>query len=72
MSPIPPVSNGIKELFTKGGLKMFVDWLNDLFNADGRPKHLTDVDAPNDMEYFSTTTSKMTYKDSIGITHTYY
>lgn len=75
---MPLWSNGIRELLTKMGLKMLVDWFNDfntymtgLFNTDNswKPPWLTDSAAPNDSVYYSTTTSKLTYKDSGGTTH---
>lgn len=69
---IPPWSNGIKEILTKLGLKMLVDWFTDFTNADGRPKHLADADAPNDMVYFSTTANKMVYKSSNGTINNLY
>ena len=69
---IPTVSTGIMELFTKAGLKMFVDWLRDLTINDGRPRHIADADAQADMVYYSTTAGKMVYKDSSGIVHNLY
>lgn len=75
---MPQWSNGIREILTRLGLKMLTDWFNDfntymtgLFNTDNSytPPRLTDASAPNNAVYYSTTTNKLTYKDSNGTVH---
>lgn len=78
---MPLWNNAIREILTKLGLKPLVDWFNSfdnymsgLFNTDNslKPPWMADTSAPNDSMYYSTTTSKLTYKDSSGTVHALY
>jgi hypothetical protein len=50
-------------------------WFQDLTNAVNAaytPPSFSDTDAPNNSIYYSTTASKLSFKDSGGTSHTLY
>lgn len=49
-----------------------ISWWDSLFDVNDnsiKPVHLTDAAAKNDRVYYSTTASKMAYKDASGTVH---
>ena len=50
----------------------FQNWTASLFDTSTnalRPPHMADAVAPNDSVYYSTTASRLVYKDSLGAVH---
>ncbi len=78
----PKIPDGIRPILEKAGLialflwlaQDFTSWVSNWIWPDNsfKPPHLADSIANNDSMYYSTTASKMVYKDSAGAVHNLY